>query len=230
MKTIGIIGGMSWESTASYYQVLNETVRERLGGLHSAKILLYSVDFAEIEKYQASGQWDKSAEVLGIAAARLAAAGADFLIIATNTMHKVHGEIQARVSVPVLHIADLTAEELLAANITIVGLLGTKYTMLEDFYKNRLVERGLTVLIPEPSDVELVNQVIYEQLCQGIVEDASSAEFQRIIAQFAAQGAQGVILGCTEVGLLINSEDSTLPVFDTAVIHARSAALRSLEH
>ena len=229
MKTIGVIGGMSWESTVSYYQVLNETIRDHLGGLHSGKILLYSVDFSQIEHYQASGQWEKSAEVLVDAARRLVAGGADFLIIATNTMHKVHSEIQASVNVPVLHIADLTANELEAASINTVGLLGTKYTMLEDFYKNRLVEHGFTVLIPEPVDVDLVNDVIYDQLCLGVINEDSRHEFQRIINQFAARGAQGVILGCTEIGLLIKPEHSQLPVFDTALIHARSAALASLE-
>ena len=229
MKTIGIIGGMSWESTVPYYEIINETVKAELGGLHSAKILLYSVDFEEIEHYQANAQWDESARVLTDIARRLEQAGADFIVIATNTMHKVYDTVQATLNVPVLHIADLTADALAERSIKKVGLLGTKYTMLQDFYKQRLTDRGFEVLIPPPADVEIVNGVIYNELCLGQTKGASRTEFQRIINEFKDAGAQGVILGCTEVGLLIKQKDSALPVFDTTEIHARGAALRSLQ-
>ena len=225
MKTIGLIGGMSWESTVTYYQLVNETVKRELGGLHSAKVLLYSVDFAEIEEYQAKGEWEKSAEVLAEAAANLEQAGADFIVICTNTMHKVAPQISRRISIPILHIAEATAEELKKKGISRVGLLGTKYTMTQDFYKTKLTDAGIEVVIPDAEGVELVNGVIYQELCLGIISDASRQKLRAIIAQLEQDGAQGVILGCTEIGLLIRQEDVTLPVFDTTLIHATKAAL-----
>ena len=229
MKTIGLIGGMSWESTVTYYQLINKTVKKELGGLHSAKILLYSVDFAEIEEYQAKGQWDKSADVLGCAAENLEKAGADFLLICTNTMHKVAPQVRSRVSIPLIHIAEATADALKAAGITKVGLLGTKYTMTQDFYKSRLMESGIDVVIPDDTGIELVNRVIYEELCLGLVRDESRQQFVAIIEDLRGRGAQGVILGCTEIGLLISQADTSLPVFDTTKIHAQSAALYALK-
>ena len=228
MKTIGLLGGMSWESTVPYYQIINETVKAALGGLHSAKVLLYSVDFAEIEACQASGDWARSAEILGEAAKALEGAGADFLVICTNTMHKVAPEIAARVSIPILHIADATADALEAAGIRRVALLGTRYTMTQDFYKQRLLDRGFEVLVPGGEDIEMVNRVIYEELCLGVIRDESRAAYQAVIQKLQAVGAEGVILGCTEIGLLIHPEDSPIPVFDTTAIHARAAAERAL--
>lgn len=228
MKTIGLIGGMSWESTVTYYRIVNEVIKEQLGGLHSAKVLLYSVDFQEIEEYQTAGQWDKSAEVLASAAARLEQAGADFIVICTNTMHKVAPQIQAKLHVPILHIAEATAEKLLENGITTVALLGTKYTMEQDFYKDKLISAGIKVLIPDDAGVEIVNRIIYEELCLGIISPHSREEYQRVITLLKDRGAQGVILGCTEIGLLISQEDSVLPVFDTAQIHARKAALYAI--
>ena len=203
MKTIGLIGGMSWESTVTYYQLINETVKKEMGGLHSAKILLYSVDFAEIEEYQARGEWDKSAEVLSQAAVNLESAGADFIVICTNTMHKVAPDIQKRICVPIVHIAEATAEVLKEKGITKVGLLGTKYTMTQDFYKQKLIDAGIEVLIPDEDDVEMVNRVIFDELCLGKIRAESRMEFSRIIAGLAEAGAQAVILGCTEIGLLV---------------------------
>lgn len=229
MKTIGLIGGMSWESTVTYYRIINETVKNRLGGLHSAKILMYSVDFAEIEDCQASGDWNKSAEILGAAALALQKAGADFIVICTNTMHKVAPDIEKRIEIPIMHIADATADALLNADIKKAALLGTKYTMLQEFYKERLEKRGITVLIPNGEDVETVNRVIYEELCRGIIAPTSREEYVRIIGGLKQLGAQGVILGCTEIGMLVNEECSPLPVFDTTVIHAEKAALFSIE-
>ena len=228
MKTIGLIGGMSWESTVTYYKIINETIKRELGGLHSAKILLYSVDFDEIEKYQSSGEWDKSAAVLGDAAANLEKAGADFILICTNTMHKVADAVQKRISVPILHIAEVTADVLKAKGIEKVGLLGTKYTMTQDFYKAKLIEAGIEVVIPDEAEVEMINDVIFNQLCLGIISAESRTKFVQAIEQLKAKGAQGVILGCTEIGLLIEQKDSSLPVFDTTLIHAEKAALLSL--
>jgi len=229
MKTMGLIGGMSWESTVTYYQIVNETVKHELGGLHSAKVLLYSVDFAEIEAYQACGEWEKSAEVLSQAAISLEKAGADFIVICTNTMHKVAPEIGRRISIPILHIAEATAEVLKAKGISKVGLLGTRYTMMQDFYKSRLIGAGIDVVIPDDEGVEAVNDVIYNELCLGILSEKSKKKFLSIIDALAANGAQGVILGCTEIGLLIQQKDTDLPVFDTTQIHASKAALLALE-
>ncbi|MFT4104134.1 MAG: aspartate/glutamate racemase family protein [Lacrimispora sp.] len=230
MKTIGLLGGMSWESTVTYYQTVNEIVKQKLGGLHSAKVLLYSVDFAEIEKCQAEGDWEKSADILSEAAENLEKAGADFIVICTNTMHKVSPQIQSRINIPIIHIAEATAEELKGRNITKVALLGTKYTMTQDFYKEKLINAGITVLVPGEQEIEIINDVIYHELCLGIISEASKEKYRRIIDGLAKQGAQGVILGCTEIGLLIQQKDTDLPVFDTTQIHALKAAMLSIEN
>ena len=229
MKTIGLIGGMSWESTIPYYRIINEGIKEKLGGLHSAKIILYSVEFDEIEKCQSSNQWDKSAEILGDAAKKLESAGADFILICTNTMHKVAPEIQDMISVPIIHIADATADKLQEANINKVALLGTKYTMTEDFYRERLIKRGFDVLIPDLDDINKVNDIIFNELCVGEIKEHSQAEFYRIIDALKNKGAEAVILGCTEIGLLVQQENSSLPVFDTTVIHANKAVELALQ-
>lgn len=229
MKTIGLIGGMSWESTVTYYQVINETVKKELGGLHSAKCILYSVDFDEIEKYQSDGEWNKSAEVLAQAASALERAGADFIVICTNTMHKVAPEISRKITVPLLHIADMTAIELKKSNIKKVGLLGTKYTMQQAFYKNVLQANGIEVIVPDDAGIEVVNSIIYDELCIGKISAQSKAAYLRIISELSNKGAQGIILGCTEIGLLVKQSDTTVPLFDTALIHAQNAALKSIE-
>ena len=223
MKTIGLIGGMSWESTIPYYQIINEGVKEALGGLHSGKIILYSVEFDEIERCQSSGNWEESARILGDAAEKLEQAGADFILICTNTMHKVAPQIQARVGVPIVHIVDAVADALQRQNIGKVGLLGTKYTMTQDFYKQKLLDRGIDVVIPGEDDVELVNDVIFRELCVGILREESRRAYAAIIEKLRDRGAQAVILGCTEIGLLISGSDSVLPVYDTTVIHAKKA-------
>lgn len=229
MKTIGLLGGMSWESSVTYYQIINEYVKRELGGLHSAKLLMYSVDFAEIEKCQAEGDWERSAELLINAAKRLERGGADFLVICTNTMHKIAPQIAGAVSLPILHIAEVTAELLLKRGVRTVALLGTKYTMTQDFYKKKLIEAGIDVLIPDAAGVETVNDVIYGELCLGVISEKSREKYLKIIDGLAARGAQGVILGCTEIGLLLRQEDCPLPVFDTTRIHAEAAARRALE-
>lgn len=229
MKTIGLIGGMSWESTVTYYQIINEEVKSRLGGLHSAKIVLYSVEFDEIEKCQSSGNWEKSGEILGRAAQGLEAAGADFLLICTNTMHKVAPQVASMVHIPIVHIADATADELEKHHIQKVGLLGTKYTMTQDFYKQVLTGRGIDVVIPDTADVDIVNNVIFNELCIGEIKEESRRQFQAIIDSLKRKGAEGVILGCTEIGLLIHQADSSLPVFDTTLIHAKRAAEMALD-
>ena len=229
MKTIGLLGGMSWESTVTYYQVVNQVVRERLGGLHSAQCVLYSVEFDEIERCQSSGNWARGGEILGRAAQALERAGADFIVICTNTMHKVYDQIQASVAVPVLHIADLTRTALQSRGIRRVALLGTQYTMEQDFYKQRLVEGGLEVLVPPPADRREINRVIFEELCRGVISQASKALFLRVLADLRAAGAEGAILGCTEIGLLLHQADTDLPLFDTTLIHARAAAELALE-
>lgn len=228
MKTIGLIGGMSWESTVTYYQIINETIKEKLGGLHSAKILLYSVDFAEIEECQAKGEWDKSAEILAEAAVNLEKAGADFIVICTNTMHKVAPQISAKIKIPVVHIADATAEVLKENNIHTVALLGTKYTMQQDFYKDRIKNNGINVVIPDEDDIETVNHIIYDELCLGEIKDESRKQYVRIIEKLKDHGAEGVILGCTEIGLLISQKDSSLPVYDTTQIHAYAASIKAI--
>ena len=221
MKTIGLLGGMSWESTVHYYQIINEEVQNKLGGLHSAKIVLYSVEFSEIEQYQSSGQWAKCGEIL---AKSLETAGADFLLICTNTIHKVAPQIASAIQIPIIHIADATADELKKCGIRRVGLLGTKYTMTQDFYKNRLADRGIEVLIPDAADVDVINTVIFEELCVGKINEASRKRFQSIIEKLKDAGAEGVILGCTELGLLIQQSDVPVPLFETTVIHAKRAA------
>lgn len=229
MKTIGLIGGMSWESTATYYQIINDTVKEKLGGLHSAKCVLYSVDFQEIEACQSHGDWDKSAEILSQAAICLEKAGADFIIICTNTMHKVADQIQSKIGIPILHIAKVTADKLEETNIKKVALLGTKYTMEQDFYKKKLIERGIDVLIPNEDDRRIVNDVIYNELCLGIISERSKLSYLRIIDKLAESGAQGIILGCTEIGLLIKQSDTPIALFDTTYIHASRAAAYSIQ-
>ncbi len=229
MKTIGLIGGMSWESTVTYYQLINTAVKERLGGLHSAKCLVYSVDFHEIEACQASGDWEKSGRILGEAAWALERAGAELILICTNTMHKVFPQVQARVAVPLLHIAEATADALDRQGITRVGLLGTRYTLLQDFYKERLIRRGVEVLIPGPEDVERIDRIIFGELCLGTVSEESRREYLRIIDSLADRGAQGVILGCTEIGLLVAQKDTRVPLFDTTAIHALRAVGLALE-
>ena len=225
MKTIGLIGGMSWESTASYYQLINETIKEKLGGLHSAKILLYSVDFAEIERYQASGDWDKSAGFLSQIAQNLEQAGADFIVICTNTMHKVAPQIQKIISIPILHIAQATADNLLENGIKKVGLLGTKYTMTQEFYKEKLLEAGLEVVIPDQAGVEEVNRIIYDELCLGQIKESSKQTYLSMIDDLKNAGAEAVVLGCTEIGLLVQQEDTDVPLFDTTDINAQKAAV-----
>ena len=229
MKTIGLIGGMSWESTVPYYRQINETIKARLGGLHSAKIVLYSVDFHEIERLQHAGDWEAAGAVLAKAARSLEAAGADFLVLCTNTMHKVAPSIEAAVRIPLLHIADPTALELKRAGHLTVGLLGTRFTMEQAFYRDRLSERhGLRVIVPGPQDRETVHRIIYEELCLGVVTPESRSEYRRVIESLASQGAQAIILGCTEISLLVNQQDSAVPLFDTTAIHARAAAEMAL--
>lgn len=224
MKTIGLIGGMSWESTVPYYQIINEEVKNKLGGLHSAKIILYSVEFDEIEKCQSSGNWEKSGNILGKAAQSLEAAGADFILICTNTMHKVAPQISSMIHIPIIHIADATADELQNNQIEKVGLLGTKYTMTQDFYKKKLIDRGIDVIIPDDTDIDVINDIIFHELCLGKIKEESRIKFKKIIEHLKKKGATGVILGCTEIGLLIHQSDSSLPVYDTTLIHAKKAA------
>jgi aspartate racemase len=224
VKTIGLIGGMSWESTQAYYRVLNETVRERLGGLHSARCILYSVDFAEIEAMQQRGCWEEAAALLAAAGQALERAGAGCIVLCTNTMHKVADQVEAAVSIPLLHIADAAAGPICARGMRVAGLLGTRFTMEEDFYRGRLAVRyGLRVLTPPPDERALVHRVIYEELCLGQVRGESLEAYRRIIAGLVEQGAQAIILGCTEIGLLVRQEDSPVPLFDTTLLHARMA-------
>lgn len=229
MKTIGLIGGMSAESTVTYYKVINSVVNQKLGGFHSAKCLLYSVDFDEIERCQMNGEWEKSGEILADAARRLQKGGADFLVLCTNTMHKVAHAIQSAVNIPFLHIAEATARRVKDAGIGKVCLLGTAFTMEEGFYKDVLARNGIDVIVPDADDRKTVNDVIYGELCHGVIKDESRAKFVGIINKAAALGARGAILGCTEIGLLVGDGDIALPVFDTALIHAEEAALAALE-
>ena len=228
LKTIGLIGGMSWESTVTYYKIINETVKEKLGGLHSAKCILYSVDFQEIEECQANGNWEKSGEILGEAANNLEKAGADFIVICTNTMHKVVNQIKEKISIPILHIAEMTAEKILEKGLKNIALLGTKYTMEQDFYKSKLIEKGINVIIPDKNDIEIINEVIYDELCLGTINSDSKKKFLEIVDKLRSKGAEGIILGCTEIGLLIKNEDTDVPLFDTAIIHAEQAAIYSI--
>lgn len=230
MKTIGMIGGMSWESSLVYYRMVNEAVRERLGGLHSAKCVLYSVDFAQIEALQHTGQWDAAQAILVTAALSLTKAGSDLVIICTNTMHKLADAVAAAISIPLLHIADPTARAIRDAGLDCVALLGTRFTMEEDFYRRRLeVRHGLQVLIPDDGQRRTVHDIIYDELCLGRIRETSRQAYRQIIADLVSRGARGVILGCTEIGLLIRGEDCPVPVFDTARIHAEAAVEAALE-
>jgi aspartate racemase len=229
MKTIGLLGGMSWESTAHYYQLINEGVKQRLGGLHSAKIALVSVDFAPIAELQKQSNWEAAGELLAKAAVQIEQAGAEGLLICTNTMHKVADTVQTAITIPILHIADATAEALLKAGVKNVGLLGTAFTMEQDFYKGRLADQfGLNVLVPPAEERALIHQVIFQELCLGQINAASKQAYLRIIDQLVEQGAEAVILGCTEIGLLVKQSDTTVPLFDTTEIHARQAVEWSL--
>ena len=225
MKVIGLIGGMSWESTVPYYRIVNETVKQRLGGLHSARVVLYSVDFDEIERLQHSDQWTVAGERLAYVACAVERAGAECVVLCTNTMHKVVPQIEAAVRIPLLHIADATAAEIKSAKVSTVGLLGTRFTMEQDFYKDRLQrDHGLRVVIPNADDRAIVHRVIYEELCLGNVVDGSRGEYRRVMDDLVRQGAQAIILGCTEITLLVRPSDSAVPLFDTTSIHARKAA------
>ncbi|MEY3018926.1 MAG: hypothetical protein RL336_2061 [Pseudomonadota bacterium] len=224
MKTLGLIGGMSWESTQTYYQLINQGIKAQLGGLHSAKIALQSLDFAGIAQLQKDGDWDAMAQMLGEAAERLEKSGADVVMICTNTMHKMAPEIAARLSVPLLHIADTTAAAIASQGLKKVGLLGTAFTMEQDFYRGHIQDNfGIEVVIPNAADRDVVHQIIYGELCLGQVNASSRDEYLRIIDSLAAQGAEGVILGCTEIGMLIKQKDTEVPLFDTTPIHAAAA-------
>jgi aspartate racemase len=230
MKTIGLLGGMSWESTIPYYRQINQHIKQQLGGLHSAKIILYSVDFADIEALQRSGDWDRAGELLAEAAVKLQAAGADCLVLCTNTMHKVAAVIETAVTIPLLHIADATAEAIQLAGLNKVALLGTRFTMEQDFYKKRLTESyGLEVLVPDEESRALVHQVIYQELCLGLVKPDSRLQYLQIMADLVVQGAEAIILGCTEIALLVSAEDCAVPLFDTTFLHAQKAADYALE-
>ncbi len=224
MKTIGLIGGMSWESSLEYYRIINETIKGRLGGLHSAKSLMYSVDFAEIEALQHQDRWDEAAQAMVAAARRLERGGADLIVLCTNTMHKSADQIEANVQIPLLHIADATAHKIQEAGLRRIGLLGTRFTMEHDFYKGRLVDRfGLDVMIPEPADRQVVHEIIYDELCLGMIKPESRQEYVRIIQNLVRTGAEGIILGCTEIELLVHAADSPVLLFPTTRIHAEAA-------
>ncbi|EKO3815819.1 TPA: aspartate/glutamate racemase family protein [Vibrio harveyi] len=230
MKTIGLIGGMSWESTANYYQIINREVKARLGGLHSGKVCLYSVDFAEIETLQHQDRWDDTAIILAQAAKSVEAGGADFILICTNTMHKVADQIQQAVNVPLVHIADATAEQLVMDGIKKVGLLGTRFTMEQDFYKQRLIDKfGVDVVVPSSDDQAIVHDVIYNELCKGEVHDDSRQHYLTIIEKLVEQGAEAVILGCTEIAMLVESQHTDVKLYDTTEIHAKAAVEKALD-
>jgi aspartate racemase len=230
MKIIGMIGGMSWESSIEYYRIVNQTVKEKLGGLHSAKSVMYSVDFAEIETLQHEGRWDEATQTMIEAARHVESGGAGFVVICTNTMHKMADDVEAAITIPLLHIADATAEAIKAQGLSKVGLLGTRFTMEEDFYRGRLAENhGLNVLIPETEDREVVHRVIYDELVLGNIKPEAREAYKKIIGKLIAVGAQGIILGCTEIGLLVKDEDSSVPLFDTTYIHAVSAVEYALK-
>ncbi|MBJ8107841.1 MULTISPECIES: aspartate/glutamate racemase family protein [Bacillus cereus group] len=229
MKTIGLIGGMSWESSVEYYRIINKEVKNKLGGLHSAKCLLYSVDFEEIERFQADGKWEEAGKLLGDVAYSLEKGGADFIVICTNTMHKVIDYVEEKINIPILHIADATANQIKKSNLHTVGLLGTKYTMEQDFYKARIKSNGIKVLVPNNSEREMINKVIYEELCLGNIEQSSRDYYKKVITNLVDNGAEGIILGCTEIGLLVKQEDSEVPLFDTTEIHAIESVKKALE-
>lgn len=229
MKTIGMLGGMSWESTASYYKAINESVKRQLGGLHSAKICMYSVDFAEIEKLQHQGRWDETADILSKAARGIEAGGADFFLICTNTMHKVAPQIESSLSIPLLHIADATGEKLVANGISKVGLLGTRFTMEQDFYKQRITDKfDIDVIVPNGDEQTMIHDIIYHELCLGVIEDASRRQYLEVINALHQQGAEAIILGCTEIALLVQQEDTNVPLYDTTAIHAEAAVVLAL--
>ncbi|MGO2147262.1 aspartate/glutamate racemase family protein [Halomonas sp.] len=231
MQTIGVLGGMSWESTQSYYRALNEGVKRALGGLHSAKIAMVSVDFAEIEALQKQGDWETAGKILAEAAYNIERAGADFLLLATNTMHKVAPAIEHAISIPLLHIADATAEQLRKDGITRVGLLGTRFTMEQDFYKARLRDTfGIEVVVPEEEQREMVHRIIFDELCQGKISDDSREHYLKVIASLHQQGAQAVILGCTEIALLVEQAHTAVPLYDTTALHASGAVERALNN
>lgn len=228
-KIIGLIGGMSWESSAEYYRIINERVRERLGGLHSARCLMWSFDFAQVEALQHTGRWDAATELMIDAAQRLERGGADFVMICTNTMHKMAGEVEGAIGIPLLHIADPTAQRIRADGYTRIGLIGTAFTMEQDFYKGRLTDRhGLEVLVPEDADRALVHRIIYEELVQGRIEPVSREAYRGVIARLIERGAQAIILGCTEIMLLVSAEDSAVPLYDTTTIHAEAAVEQAI--
>jgi len=225
MKTIGLIGGMSWESTAEYYRIINEAVKERLGGFHSAKIVMYSVDFKEIRELQLEAGWDEATNLMIDAARRVERGGADFVLICTNTMHKMAEEIEASISIPLLHIADVTAERIISSGLKKVGLLGSAFTMEQDFYKGRLIDKyGLEVVIPSQIERKVVDNIIFNELCLGEIKDSSREQIKTIMGNLVDDGAQGIILGCTELPSLIKQKDCSVPLFDTTAIHAKAAA------
>lgn len=228
MKMIGLIGGMSWESTALYYRIINEQVKQQLGGLHSARSLMYSVDFHEIEKLQAAGEWQKAGEILAEAAVSLEKGGADFIVLCTNTMHKVAQQITDAVSIPLLHIADATAQRIRQTGVKKVGLLATAFTMEQEFYKGRLNQSEIEVLVPDAAGRKVVHDIIYQELCLGVIRDESRAQYRKIIAELVEQGAEAIILGCTEITLLVKAEDASVPLFDTTLIHAEDAVKLAL--
>ncbi len=228
LKTIGLLGGMSWESTELYYRWINEETKRIRGGLHSALIAMVSVDFQEIVELQQKDNWATAAEILSLKARSVEAAGADFLLICTNTMHKVASEVQSAISIPLLHVADATAQRVKEAGLTTVGLLGTRFTMEQDFYRGRLEEHGIDVLIPSGNDVDIVHRIIYEELCLGDVREESRVEYLRIVDQLSASGAEGLIEGCTEIGMLLQQEHTSVPLFDTTAIHAQHAVAETL--
>ena len=228
MRTIGILGGMSWESSAEYYRLLNEQVRERLGGLHSARCVMVSVDFAEIEQLQVAGEWERAGVLLAEAAVSLQRAGAELVLLCTNTMHRVADQVEAALDVPFLHLADATARAVQRAGVRTVGLLGTAFTMEQDFYRGRLESHGLRVLVPDAEDRAEVHRVIYEELCLGVLDDSSRERYRQVIARLVEQGAEGVVLGCTEIELLVGSDDSPVPVFPTTRLHVEAAVEQAL--
>jgi len=229
MKVIGLLGGMSWESTALYYRILNQQVKQRLGGLHSAELVLYSVDFQHIEQLQAAGEWQQAGEILADAARNLERAGAQFIVLCTNTMHKVAAQISAATDIPLLHIADATGRRIQQAGVHKVGLLATRFTMEQDFYRGRLHEQfGLEVITPDEADRLFVHEVIYQELCLGEINPASRRRYREIMQQLVAQGAEAIILGCTEITLLVDATDASVPLFDTTLIHAEEAVFQAL--
>ncbi len=230
MKTIGLVGGMSWESSLEYYRIINQAVKEKLGGFHSAELVMYSVDFAEVEDLQHKGEWDRLGEILAGAFRRVEAAGADFALMATNTMHRVYDGVRAAVRIPILHIADVTGQAIAGRGLTRVGLLGTRFTMEQDFYRGKLArDFGLEVLVPGEDERRAIHTILYDELCLGRIDESSREAFRRIIAGLEARGAQGVILGCTEIPLIVKQKDYALPLFDTTELHARAAVDLALE-